>query len=82
MCDLVDELQRAKAGHEIVLESLVAQILVYLFRHCLEPTMDGPRQELAPQLPAWESIRAMHYMSSHGKRDFSLAGLCAEIGSS
>ena len=80
--DLIAELRRLGLGYDLVVQSLVVQILVHLFRHALEPSVLGTRPNLPPQLPAWESIKAMRYMSAHGKKDFSLAELCAELGTS
>jgi AraC family transcriptional regulator len=79
--DLVEELETEKLGYDLVVKSLVIQILVYLFRNCIEPTITEPLA-LPPQLPAWEADMAMRYMSTCGKTDFNLSKLCATLGTS
>lgn len=79
--DIVGELEAEKLGYDLVVHSLVVQILVYLFRNCLEPKIINPLA-LAPQLPAWEADSAMRYMSTCGKKDFDLSVLCATLGTS
>jgi AraC-like DNA-binding protein len=79
--DLICELEQHRSGYEILLQSLVVQILVHMFRYCLEPTIVKPKS-LSHQLPVWQMNKAMDYMSARGKKNFSLSELCAEIGSS
>jgi len=79
--DLIRELEQRHVGYEILLQSLVVQILVHMFRYCLEPTIVKP-QSLSHQLPVWQMNRAMDYMNARGKKNFSLSELCAEVGSS
>src|SRR5579872_320277 len=80
--ELVYEIEQRQRGYEMVVDSVVLQILVHLFRHLLQPTFD---QVLAPeprQLPSWQMIRTLEYMNARGKSKFSLAELCSEVGTS
>lgn len=79
--DLIGEMEQMRAGYDIIVPSLVMQIIVHVFRYSLETVIE-PQPSLPPQLPAWQMIKAMHYMSAHGKAEFNLAELCAGIGSS
>ena len=80
--DLVQEWRTQDLGHEIMMQSLVVQILVYLFRHCLTPTLVSSTRNAPKQLPIWEMSRAMEYMEGLGKKDFNTVELCRMVGTS
>jgi len=80
--ELLYELQERRKGFGLLMQSLVVQILVYLLRNCLEPTIARTRSQLPAQLLHWELTRAVEYMNTHGNCTFSLTELCSEIGCS
>jgi AraC-like DNA-binding protein len=80
--ELLWELQERRKGFGLLMQSLVVQILVYLFRNCLEPTIARTISRLPPQLLHWELTRAVEYMNTRGNCTFSLTELCSEIGCS
>jgi AraC-like DNA-binding protein len=80
--ELLREIEERRVGYEVVVQSLLLQILVYLLRHCLELTISQDQPELPPQLPSWQLNRAFEYMNCHNKSTFNLPGLCTEVGSS
>ena len=76
------ELQEKQRGYEIIVRSCIHQILVYLFRNCLEPTIATTQTPLPLQLPWWQMNRTIEYMNTRGKSNFRISELCAEIGTS
>ncbi len=80
--ELVQELDRRQRGWEILVHSLIPQMLVGLFRDALTPSLVPAAREIPRQLPSWQMVQALEYMNSRGKSDFSLAELCVQIGSS
>jgi AraC-like DNA-binding protein len=80
--ELVREIDQRQSGYEMVVDSIVLQILVHLFRSLLRPSFEPAALEPPRQLPSWQMVRALEYMNARGKSKFSLAELCAEIGSS
>ncbi len=80
--ELLDEIEGRRMGYEVVVQSLVLQMLVYLLRHCLELSVGQNPPELPPQLPSWQINRAFEYMNRQNKGTFSLPELCSEVGSS
>ena len=80
--DVLLELQERRTGYEIIVKSCILQILVYLFRNCLEPTVEKTKCELPRQLPWWQMNRTIEYMNTHGKNSFKLAKLCDQVGTS
>src|SRR5581483_8002234 len=80
--DLVKELSERQRGWEILVPSLIPQMLVGLFRDALAPSLTPPDRQIPRQLPSWQMVQALEYMNSRGKSDFSLAELCVQIGSS
>ena len=64
------------------MDSIVLQILVYLFRSLLRPSLVPDARETVRQLPSWQMVRTLEYMNARGKNKFSVAELCAEIGTS
>lgn len=80
--ELLHEIEERRMGFDVVVQSLILQIVVYLVRHCLELSVYQNPPELPPQLPSWQINRAFEYMNGHNKRTFSLPELCSEVGSS
>ena len=80
--ELTRELQAKEVCYEEMMRSLITQILVCMLRECLTPTFVPQATRPVRQLPVWEMNRAMEYMSSHGKTDFSQAELCSKVGTS
>jgi AraC-like DNA-binding protein len=78
---LVTELERREDGYQIVLASLVPQIMVYLLRNALRPAI-RPLSSSRRQLPCWQMARVFEYMNSHGKSAFNERELCTQIGCS
>jgi AraC-like DNA-binding protein len=79
--EMAGEIRGRAPGRDVVMTSLVTQFLIYLLRFCVVPAAPKRRHQLAHQLPAWEMVRAVECMNHWGKSTFSLARLCAEIGS-
>ncbi len=63
-----------------MIQSCLLQILIYLLRNGLEPTVVNAKSEVPHQLPAWHLSKAIEYMNTHGKSHFSLSELCSELG--
>jgi AraC-like DNA-binding protein len=80
--ELVREIDQRQSGYEMVVDSIVLQILVHLFRSLLRPSFQPATTEPPRQLPSWQMVRTLEYMNARGKSKFSLAELCAEIGTS
>jgi AraC-like DNA-binding protein len=79
---LMREIDQRQSGYEMVVDSIVLQILVYLFRSLLRPSLVPDAGETVRQLPSWQMVRTLEYMNARGKNKFSVAELCAEIGTS
>jgi AraC-like DNA-binding protein len=80
--ELMREIEQQQSGYEMVVDSIVLQILVHLFRSLLRPSFEPNTMEPARQLPSWQMVRTLEYMNARGKSKFSLAELCAGIGTS
>lgn len=80
--ELMYEIDQRQGGYELVADSIVLQILVHLFRSLLRPSFDLNTAEPARQLPSWQMVRSLEYMNARGKSKFSLAEICADIGTS
>lgn len=80
--EMIQELEKREQGYEILVRSLIPQVLVHLFRDALTPTLSVVRRDVPRQLPSWQMVQALEYMNSRGKSEFSLAELCSRIGSS
>jgi len=79
---LIHEIGQRQSGYELVVDSIVLQIVVHLFRSLLRPSFERIAIEPARQLPSWQMVRTLEYMNARGKSKFSVAELCAEIGTS
>jgi AraC-like DNA-binding protein len=80
--ELIGEIEARRIGYEVVVYSLLLQIVVHVLRDCLEVTIRQDLPELPPQLPSWQMNRTFEYMNCHTKSTFSLPELCSEVGSS
>ncbi len=80
--ELVCELEERKSGYDLVVESLVVQIMVHLLRHSLEPKPCHLPLSPVRHLPSWQMILAFEYMNTRGKSLFNLPELCSELGTS
>jgi len=78
--ELLSEWDGQKEGYDVVMQSCMLQILVYLIRNRLEPAIVEKKFDLPRQLPSWQMDWAIEYMNSRGKRDFSLTELCSRLG--
>jgi AraC family transcriptional regulator len=80
--DLVEELCSEEFGRDVLIRSLVVEVLIYTLRDCLRPPLVKCESQLPRQLPIWEMNRTMDYMDTHDRTSFSLSELCKEIGTS
>jgi hypothetical protein len=76
--ELMHEIDQRQSGYEMVVDSIVLQILVHLFRKVLRPSLERSTKEPVRQLPSWQMVRTLEYMNARGKSKFSVAELCAE----
>ncbi|HXF27154.1 MAG TPA: AraC family transcriptional regulator [Bryobacteraceae bacterium] len=79
---LIDEYREQRRGYGPMIEMMVRQILVHLFRSWPSDAVLPLEFRLAPQLPWLHMHRAMEYMNSHGKGAFRLPDLCDHVGAS
>lgn len=79
--ELVEELDRRPAGCELMVECGTTQFLVMLMREAMEPAFCAT-QNLPPQLPSWQMVKAIEHMNAQGKAQLRIPELCREIGSS
>ena len=77
---LVQEFEQARPGYVTMMESIVPQVLVHLFRSWPAERMRPCDLRLAPQLPWLQMHRATEYMNSHGKATFRFSDLCMDVG--
>ena len=80
--ELSREIDQQQSGYELMVDSIVLQIMVYLFRSLLRPSFEHGTTEPPRQLPSWQMVRTLEYMNARGKSKFSLAELCTDIGTS
>jgi AraC-like DNA-binding protein len=80
--ELMREIDQRQSGYDMVVDSIVLQILVHLFRSQMRPSFERNTMEQVRQLPSWQMVRTLEYMNARGKSRFSLAELCADIGTS
>ena len=80
--ELIREIDCRQNGYEMIVDSIVLQILVHLFRNLLRPSMQPSIMVEPRQLPSWQMVRALEYMNARGKSKFSLAELCTDLGTS
>jgi hypothetical protein len=80
--ELIQEIDHRPSGYEMIVDSIVLQILVHLFRNLLRPSFQTGMVPEPRQLPSWQMVRALEYMNARGKSKFSLAELCTDLGTS
>jgi AraC-like DNA-binding protein len=80
--ELMYEIDDRQRGYGMVVDSIVLHILVHLFRKLLPPSFERDAVQPLRQLPSWQMVRTLEYMNAHGKSKFSIAELCAQIGTS
>lgn len=77
---LVQEFEQARPGYLTMIESIVPQVLVHLFRSWPVESVLPCHLHLPPQLPWLQMHRVTEYMNSHGKASFRLSDLCMDVG--
>lgn len=77
---LVQEFEQQRPGYNTMVESIVQQMLVHLFRSWPDNARMPCDFKLPSQLPWLHMHRATEYMNSHGKGDFRLSDLCMDVG--
>jgi AraC-like DNA-binding protein len=77
---LVQEFEQQKPGYSTMVESIVQQVLVHLFRSWPANARIPCEFQLPPQLPWLHMHRATEYMNRHGKGSFRLSDLCMDVG--
>ncbi len=77
---LVQEFEQARPGYVTMVESIVPQVLVHLFRSWPADSVTPCEFHLQPQLPWLQMHRATEYMNSHGKGTFRFSDLCMDAG--
>ena len=77
--ELIREIDQRPSGYEIIVDSIVLQILVHLFRNLLRPSFQTGIAPEPRQLPSWQMVQALEYMNARGKSKFSLAELCNDL---
>ncbi len=80
--ELLEEWKKEKEGYDIVMQSCILHILVYLIRDRLKPASQENTPNLPRQLPSWQMYRVVEYMNACGKSDFGLTQLCSRLGTS
>ncbi len=83
-CALRTELVNRELGHEIMIQNLVEELVVHLFRR-LVPGCAG-LDKIDPERQAsevrWQVRRAMQYLQAHYNEEFDLESTAAFVGSS
>jgi AraC-like DNA-binding protein len=77
---LVREFEQEQPGYVTIVESIVPQVLVHLFRSWPAGSVTPCEFRLPPQLPWLQMHRATEYMNSHGKGAFRFSDLCIDAG--
>jgi AraC-like DNA-binding protein len=77
---LVREFEQEKPGYVTMVQSIVPQVLVNLFRSWPAHWIIPCEFRLPPQLPWLQMHRATEYMNSHGKGAFRFSDLCMDAG--
>jgi len=80
--ELIHEIDHRQSGYELIVDSIILQILVHLFRNLLRPSLQPGIFVEPRQLPSWQMVQALEYMNARGKSKFSLAELCSDLGTS
>jgi AraC-like DNA-binding protein len=77
---MIDECAEQQRGFGIVVDALLRQMLVQVFRHWPQDSISPVRLKLAPQLRWLHMHKAMEFMNAYGKGTFRLSDLCVELG--
>jgi AraC-like DNA-binding protein len=77
---LVREFEQEQPGYVTIVESIVPQVLVHLFRSWPANSVTPCEFHLQPQLPWLQMHRATEYMNRHGKAAFRFSDLCMDAG--
>lgn len=77
---MIGECARQQRGFGIVVDALLRQMLVQVFRNWPKDAISPVRLKLAPQLRWLHMHKAMEFMNAYGKGAFRLSDLCAEVG--
>jgi AraC-like DNA-binding protein len=80
--ELIREIDHRQSGYQMIVDSIILQILVHLFRNLLRPSLQPGIVAEPRQLPSWQMVQALEYMNARGKSKFSLAELCTDLGTS
>ena len=80
--ELIREIDHRQSGYQMIVDSIILQILVHLFRNLLRPSLKPAIVAEPRQLPSWQMVQALEYMNARGKSKFSLAELCTDLGTS
>jgi AraC-like DNA-binding protein len=78
--EMIDECIHQQRGFGIVVDALLRQMLVRVFRHWPKDLISPVRLKLSPQLRWLHMHKAMEFMNAYGKGTFRLSDLCAEVG--
>lgn len=77
---LIKEYQEQRRGYGAMIEMMIRQILLHLFRSWPSDAVLPFHLSLGPQLPWLHMHRAIEYMNSYGKGAFRLSDLCDHVG--
>ena len=80
--EIAEELQDARQGHKMVIESQAIRLLVETLRLWSPSAIEPIKADLSPRLPRREFIRAYEFMRWCRKERFRLQLLCRFLGSS
>jgi AraC-like DNA-binding protein len=79
---IADELRSGLPGHNIVIETMAARLLVEAIRAWPRTNIEKIPADLSPRLPRRDFVRAHEFMRWCRKDHFSLQQLCQFLGSS
>jgi AraC-like DNA-binding protein len=77
---MIEECSGQQRGFGIVVDALLRQMLVHVFRHWPKESISPVRLKFAPQLRWVHMHKAFEFMNAYGKGAFRLSDLCAEVG--
>jgi AraC-like DNA-binding protein len=77
---MIEECAGQQRGFGIVVDALLRQMLVRVFRYWPREAITPLRVKLAPQLRWVHMHKAIEFMNAYGKGAFRLSDLCTEVG--